>query len=119
MTWILDRVTNVVVHFYDLLGVTGRIGVLLVVLAWLAVSFMSSSDRRVVVEWFGACSLYLALASLFTNLAMNAREAGSTVAVMAFGFLLALFVSGLVVSLVRMALAIRSPGSGSTLDATH
>jgi hypothetical protein len=119
MSSILDRLAGVFVHIYELLGVTGRIGGLLLVLAWLVVSFTSPSHRRAVVEWFGACSLYLALASLFTNLAMNAREANNTPGLIAFGSLLALFVSGLVVSLVQMALAIRSPGGSSSVNATH
>jgi hypothetical protein len=111
--------TGVIVRLYDLLGVPGRIGVVLVVLAWLVVSFTTPSNRRAVVEWLGACGLYLALVSLFANLSMIAREAGSTLALMGFGLLLALFGSGLVVSLVQTALAIRSPGGNTSVSATH
>ena len=53
------------------------------------------SPKRAVVEWLGACGLYLALVALFTNLSLRAQESGSTAALVAFGFLLALFGSGL------------------------
>ena len=119
MSWLLDGVVGFFVRIYDLLGVSGRIGVMLVVLAWLVVSFTSPSQRRAVVEWFGACSLYLALASLFTNLSLLAQEKGNTVGMLGFGFLVALFASGLVVSLVQMALALRSSGPSSAVNATH
>src|SRR5213593_932852 len=99
MTWVLDRLAGVFVRLYDLLGVPGRIGVVLVVLAWLVVSCTPASNRGAVAEWLVACGLYLALVRLFTNLSLIAHAAGSTVALMAFGFLLALFGSGLVVSL--------------------
>jgi hypothetical protein len=119
MTGIFDRLAGALFRLYDLLGVTGRVGVLLVIIAWLVVSFSAQSNRRAVIEWLGACGLYLALVSLFTNLSLLARESGSTVALVGFGFLLALFGSGLIVSLVQTALAIRSPGGSTSVSATH
>ncbi len=89
------------------------------VLAWLFVSFTDPSPKRTVVEWFGACGLYLALVSLFTNLSLRAQESGSTAGLVAFGFLLALFGSGLVVSLVQTLLAFRAPSGRASADATH
>ena len=100
-------------------GIAGGVGVALAVIAWLFVSFAAPSPKRTVVEWIGACGLYLALVSLFTRLSMRASESGSTAALVAFGFLLALFGSGLVVSLVQTALALRSPGAGRSVNATH
>jgi hypothetical protein len=101
------------------IAIAGYVGVGLVVVAWLFVSFTAASPRRAVIEWVGACGLYLALVSLFTRLSMRASESGSTAALVAFGFLLALFGSGLVVSLVQTALAIRSPGGSTSVNATH
>ena len=101
------------------IAVAGYAGVVLVVIAWLVVSFTAPSPRRAVVEWVGACGLYLALIALFTNLSLRAQQSGSTAALVAFGFLLALFGSGFVVSLVQTALAIRSPGGGTSVNATH
>jgi hypothetical protein len=101
------------------ISMVGYTGATLVVLAWLFVSFSAPSPRRTVVEWLGACGLYLALVALFTNLSLKAQEAGSTAALVAFGFLLALFGSGLVVSLVQALLAVRGPSSRASADATH
>ena len=59
----------------------------------------------------------LALASLFTHLCRRAWEADSTLALVAFGFLLAVFVSGFVVSAFKTVRAFsvsRSAGSHAT-----
>jgi hypothetical protein len=106
-------------RIYVLLGVPGRIGLVVVVLAWLAVSFASPSQRRVIVEWVGTCGLYLVLVGLFSNLLLRAQEEGSTIALVVFGFLLALFASGLVVSVVQALLAVRGPSGRASADATH
>jgi len=90
-------------------ALVGYAGVGVLVVAWLVVSFTAPSPRRVIAEWCGACGLYLALVSLFAHLSMRAQEAGTTPAMVAFGFLVALFGSGLVVSLVQTLLALRSP----------
>jgi ABC-type transport system involved in cytochrome c biogenesis permease subunit len=84
-------------------------GITVLVLAWLFVSFTAPSPRRVIAEWIGACGLYTALLALFLSLSHRAQESGSTPALMGFGFLVALFGSGLVVSLVQTLLALRSP----------
>ena len=97
----------------------GYAGVGLVVIAWLVVSFTTPSPRRTVVEWLGACGLYLAMVALFTSLSLRAQESGSTVGQVGFGFLLALFGSGLVVSLVQALLAFRGPSGRASADATH
>ena len=101
------------------IAMVGYAGAALVVLAWLVVSFSAPGPRRAVVEWLGACGLYLALVALFTNLSLRAQESGSTAALVAFGFLLALFSSGLVVSLVQTLLAVRGPSGRASADATH
>jgi hypothetical protein len=101
------------------IAIAGYVGVALVVIAWLLVSFTAASPKRAVIEWIGACGLYLALVSLFTNLSLRAQASGSTAALVGFGFLLALFGSGLVVSLVQALLAARGPSGRASADATH
>src|SRR5262245_21888558 len=101
------------------IALVGYTGVAVVVVAWLVVSFLAPSRTRSLVEWIGACGLYLALVSLFTNLALRAQASGSTAGLVGFGLLLALFGSGFVVSLVQTALAIRSPGGSTSVNATH
>ena len=106
----------------SVIAIMGYAGVALLILAWLFVSLSAPSPRRVVVEWLGACGLYLALVSLFTSLSLRAQASGSTAALLAFGFLLALFGSGFVVSLVQTLLAFREPGratSSAASSATH
>ena len=100
-------------------ALVGYTGVAVVVLAWLVVSFQAPSRTRSIIEWIGACGLYLALVSLFTNLALRAQASGSTAGIVGFGLLLALFGSGLVVSLVQTALAFRTSGRLSADSATH
>ncbi len=70
-------------------------------LLWLLVSFSEPGPRRDVLEWLGATAMYVALLALFLNLISTAREAGNTLALLAFGFLAVLFGIGLVVSLVN------------------
>lgn len=101
------------------IAIVGYAGVGVVVIAWLVVSFTAPNPKRTVIEWLGACGLYLALVALFTNLSLRAQESGSTAALVAFGFLLALFGSGLVVSVVQALLAIRGPSGRASADATH
>ena len=101
------------------IAIVGYTGVAVVVTAWLVVSFSAPSSKRTLVEWMGVCGLYLALVALFTNLSLRAQASGSTAGLVAFGFLLALFGSGLVVSLVRTLLAVRGPSGSAHADATH
>ena len=95
-------------------ALAGITGLGLLIASWLFVSFANPGPRRVVVEWIGACGMYLALLSLFVNLSLRAQASGSTPAMVAFGFLVALFGSGLVVSLVQGIFALRGPGRVST-----
>jgi hypothetical protein len=103
----------------SVIAIVGYAGVALLIVAWLVVSFSAPSPRRAIVEWFGACGLYLALVSFFTHLSLRAQASGSTAALVAFGFLLALFGSGLVVSLVQALLALRTSAGRVLADTTH
>ena len=77
-----------------------------------------SEARRSLVAWMGASALYVALLSLFLNLLMRARESDSTGGMIAFGFLVAFFSVGLVLSVSKAIGQARGAG-GSGPSATH
>lgn len=89
-----------------------------VAVIWLAVSFSSPGRTRTLLEWLGATALYVTLASLFTHLFLEAREAGSLVGQIGFGLLLFIFASGFLVTLFQMTSALRGTDRGPT-SATH
>lgn len=97
--------------FVPTIGFSG-LGVLVV--AWLIVSFSTPGPRRAVVEWLGACGMYVALLSLFVNLLGRALENDSTLGLVAFGFLVVFFGIGLILCLVQTALSLRGPGKATT-----
>ncbi len=101
------------------IAIVGYAGLAVLVVAWLVVSFSAESQRRAIVEWLGTCGMYLALLSLFVSLCLRAQANGSTAGLAAFGFLVALFGSGLVVSLVQTLLALRGPAGRGVSSATH
>jgi len=79
------------------------------VISWLVVSFITPGPRREKIEWIGTCGLYVALLMLFVNLLRRALEADSTAGLVAFGFLAALFGTGLILSFALTVRAFRSP----------
>ena len=98
-------------HLVPTIGYSG-LGVLVV--AWLVVSFSKPGPRRAVVEWLGACGMYVALLALFVHLLGRALEADSLVGTIAFGFLALFFSAGLVLCLVQMGLSFRAPGKAAS-----
>jgi hypothetical protein len=99
------------------LAIVGYTAVGVMAAVWLFLSFGPQGLRRPLVAWLGASALYVALLSLFVNLMLRAREAESTVGLIAFGFLVAFFSVGLVLSVWRTIGQVRgASGSGS---ATH
>ncbi len=83
-------------------------------LLWLLVSFSEPGPRRDVLEWLGATAMYVVLLALFLNLVATARETGNVLALVAFGFLAAVFGIGLVVSLVNTVRAGQGVGKGQS-----
>ena len=81
-----------------LLKIVGFTGLSLLVIAWLAVSFLAPGKARARVAWVAATCMYLALLCLFTNLFQEAFHAESMLGMIAFGFLGAIFLCGVVVS---------------------
>ena len=85
----------------------GYAGLAVLVITWLMVSFMQPGPRRAILEWLGACGMYVALLMLFTHLLTRALEADSTVGLIAFGFLATFFSVGLILCLVQTVSALR------------
>jgi O-antigen ligase len=99
------------------LKIVGFACVALLVIAWLAVSFLAPGKARSRLAWVAATCMFLALLCFFVNLFQIALRAESTVGMIAFGFLMALFIAGLVVSAVKTAGEFigRASRSGPTL----
>lgn len=94
------------------LSIVGFAAVGVLVAGWLIVSFVRPGPRRSLVAWLSASALYVALLSLFVHLLMRARESGSVVGMAAFGFLVAFFVMGLLLSVWKTLGVTRGDGSG-------
>jgi uncharacterized membrane protein YhhN len=95
----------------------GALGV--VVLGWLVVSFTEPGPRRARVEWIAATALFAALTALFAHLTTRAWEAQSHVVLVAFGFLLCVFGSGLLVSAFHALQSFRGTSKKQRVTATN
>ena len=74
------------------------VGIVLIA-GWLVVSFSNPGRRRTSIEWVSASALFIGLLSLFVYLALEAWRSDSTLALIAFGFLVVFFGGGTGVSL--------------------
>ena len=97
---------------------TGYAGLAVVVVGWLVVSFSRPGARRERVEWLTACGLYTTLLMFFVHLVQKASASGSTLALVAFGFLGVVFAIGLLVCLAYTLGAFRAP-RGANPSATN
>jgi O-antigen ligase len=94
--------------------ITGFSAVAVLVIGWLAVSFLPAGAARTRTAWLAATAMYVAFLSLFSSLLLGAREADSLLGTLGFGFLTALFAAGLLVSLARTIRSLAaSPGRPS------
>lgn len=100
------------------LEIAGIAAVAALVAGWLAVSFLPPGPARVRTAWLSATALYVALASLFVGLFLRAREGGSLAGTLAFGFLMGVFLAGVVLAAIRTAGSFRSRRAGGA-HATH
>jgi len=98
----------------EIVPLIGWTGVGILVAAWLAVSFTQPSPRRAVLEWVGACALYVALLSLFCHLLNRSLEQESTVGIVAFGFLVIFFGVGLILCVLQTATSMRGSKSAAS-----
>ena len=102
-----------------LLKIVGFSAVALVVVGWLAVSFMAPRGRgQDLVARFATLAFYVALSCLFTNLSQGAWAKGQMALLIPFGFLWLVFLAGVVVSLWKWVGALRGGGAGG-VHATH
>lgn len=85
----------------SVLKMVGFSSLSLLVIGWLVVSFLAPGKARSRLSWVAACFMYLALLCLFTNLFQEAFRAESLLGMIAFGFLGAIFVGGVLVSTVK------------------
>ncbi len=90
------------------IGLAAAAGVALV---WLVASFQREGRPRNIVAWIGATGLYVALLCFFVNLLRGALARGSTGAAIGFGFLVAVFGIGLLLSALRTITALRGRSS--------
>jgi len=96
---------------YSPLTIIGVCSLAVLIAGWLFVSFTAPGRTRTVVEWLAASAIYGALLTFFIHLV---READNTVALVAFGFLCALFAGGLLVSLYHTLGSFRGGGDSGT-----
>lgn len=87
----------------------GYSGLALLVVTWLIVSFSKPGARRAVFEWLGATGMYVALLSLFVHMLARSLANDSLAGTIGFGFLVAMFAMGLVLSLVQVFASLRGP----------
>jgi hypothetical protein len=97
----------------SVLKIVGFASLSLLVVGWLTVSFLAPGKARSRVAWVAATCMYLALLCLFTNLFQNALREESMLGMIAFGFLGAVFIGGLVVSTVKTVGEFIGRGSAS------
>lgn len=100
------------------IAIIGFSALAVLVVGWLVVSFSAPGPRREVIEWISATALYAVLLMLFLNLCLRAREADSTVALVAFGFLCVLFGGGMVLGIVEVVRSARG-GRGVRTTSTN
>lgn len=94
----------------DPLFAIGGCALAVLVVGWLVVSFSAPGRKRRFVEWLSATAMYAVLFLLFVHLVRGAIEDGSTVRLVAFGFLCVLFAGGLGVSLYQTIAASKGDG---------
>ena len=82
----------------SVLKIVGIASLSLLAIAWLAVSFLAPGKTRSRLSWVAATCIYLALLCLFVNLFQSALREESMLGMIAFGFLGAIFIGGVVVS---------------------
>jgi hypothetical protein len=96
-----------------LLKIVGFSSLALLVIGWLAVSFLPPGRIRSRVAWVAVTCMYLALLCLFANLFQNALREESMLGMIAFGFLGVIFIGGVVVSAFKTVGELIGRGSAS------
>jgi len=97
----------------SVLKIVGFSSLSLLVIGWLAVSFLAPGETRSRVAWVAASFMFLALLCLFVNLFQIALREESMLGMIAFGFLGTLFTGGVLVSTVKTVGQFIGRGSAS------
>jgi hypothetical protein len=90
-----------------------------VVIGWLAVSFLKPGALRRKLVWIAATGLFVALLSFFLNLLRRSIASDNEAGMIAFGFLSVMFTCSLLVSLVRTFRALAGKVDDAKSSATH
>jgi hypothetical protein len=104
--------------FVSDLGIACMVGLGVLVLGWLVVSFMAPGRSRRPIEWSAALGLYIALLSFFVYFAREAWQGDHLIRLAAFTLLAALFGAGTLVAVVRLAKSFGS-SAGESGGATN
>ena len=89
------------------------------VVTWLAVSFLAPSPRRRALEWLSATAMYVALLAFFGRQLHAAIVGEAWIRTFAFGFLVAVFGIGLGISTARTIRALAGRTDGGESSTTH
>lgn len=95
------------------------VSAIVLALCWLAVSFLAPGRGRAVLEWVAAVAMYAAIGSIMTRLLHRFWIDDRMLLVGVFGFLVLVFGSGFVVSLVMTLRAAAGRDVGAGEGATH
>lgn len=93
-------------------------GVVLVI-GWLAVSFLAPGRLRSVLEWVSTMAMYVAIGSIMARLFHRFWIADNEALIGVFGFLVVVFGGGLLVSTVMFVRALAGRDAGPGASATH
>jgi len=90
-----------------------------VALGVLVVAFLQPGKQREKIERLASTSLFVAMLCFFLNLLRQAIAADSELRMIVFGFLSAMFASGLILSSVRTIRALAGRVADDKTSATH
>jgi hypothetical protein len=102
-----------------LLSTIAAAAVAVVVVCWLAVSFLRPGAGRRKVEWIGATALFVALLCFFLNMLRRSIASDNELGMIAFGILSVMFTCSLVLSSVRTIQALTGRVGDTKTTATH
>ena len=86
----------------------GALGLVLV--GWLAVSFLPPGRSRAILEWLSATAAFAALLTFFASLSWRAWTDGFVIGWVGFGLLAFMFALSFSVSVTKTVLQIRGKG---------
>ncbi len=94
-------------------------GAVVLVVAWLGVSFLPQGRTRSAVEWIATVAMYVVIGSVMARLFRRFWFADNSALIGVFGFLCLVFGAGLLTSLAMLARALAGRDHGAGEGATH